>query len=362
MDMLAKFWESSEISLEPVCFAETPEGGMTGGTLLCEPVDGVKLVSHDGRTEYEEGRDYALEGKRIVLTPDTRIPVLERRYYCLPYDGAEEHDWLRLPGGEEYFDIFDSVYHWQCLASYTHASRWTDFTPRCGAANLPRTMKKLREGGELRLMFYGDSITAGWEASGCDEECIDVRTAKPFRLHRHRWPYLPAWPELVASALGRACLDTRIDKCNRGAGGSTNQWGIDHARELVGPFRPDLTVVAFGMNGATDPPERYRRDIETIMDLIRADSPDCEFLLVSPMIPNEEMIHYRVNTLGAMEEALESIAAMQKGVAAAPVHSVFEAVLRAGKSYYEITGNCINHPNDFSVRLYAQTILASLGL
>ena len=27
----------------------------------------------------------------------------------------------------------------------------------------------------------------------------------------------------------------------------------------------------------------------------------------------------------------------------------------------ELTGNCINHPNDFSIRIYAQTILSILG-
>jgi acyl-CoA thioesterase I len=34
--------------------------------------------------------------------------------------------------------------------------------------------------------------------------------------------------------------------------------------------------------------------------------------------------------------------------------------LLARKSYYDVTGNGLNHPNDFGHRLYAQVILAQL--
>ena len=361
MQELMKFWEGGEVLREPVCFARMPDGTLTGGTLLYTPTRIVSVTSHDGSVTYEPGRDYTLTGRTLSLTPDSRIPVLEREIYCKPYDGTPERAWLRLPGGAEYLEIYPWVYRWQILVSYTHADTWQDVTPAADTAALPRTMEKLAQGGEYRLMFYGDSITAGWEASGCDEEVIDVRTAKPFHLKLDRWPHLPAWPELVTGELRRAFPGAEIVKANRGAGGSTTAWGVEHAAELVNDFRPDLTVVAFGMNGPCDPPEEHRAQIEAILDIIRDANPACEFLMVSAMVPSDELAAYQGNTLGAMEQALYEIAAARPGVTVAPVHRMFEAVRRAGKSYYEITGNCINHPNDFSVRVYAQTILSVLG-
>ena len=32
------------------------------------------------------------------------------------------------------------------------------------------------------------------------------------------------------------------------------------------------------------------------------------------------------------------------------------------KIYWDMTGNHVNHPNDFMVRIYAQTLLGTLGL
>jgi hypothetical protein len=50
------------------------------------------------------------------------------------------------------------------------------------------------------------------------------------------------------------------------------------------------------------------------------------------------------------------------GVAAVPVNTMFHELIRCGKKYMDISGNCVNHPNDFSVRIYAQVILSVLGL
>jgi acyl-CoA thioesterase-1 len=47
------------------------------------------------------------------------------------------------------------------------------------------------------------------------------------------------------------------------------------------------------------------------------------------------------------------------GVVIADVTSLWSALL-ARKSQYDLSGNGINHPNDFGHRLYAQTILGLL--
>ena len=47
-------------------------------------------------------------------------------------------------------------------------------------------------------------------------------------------------------------------------------------------------------------------------------------------------------------------------VGVANVTEMHKAMFDAGKRYRDLTGNNINHPNDFVVRLYAQVILKTL--
>ena len=187
------------------------------------------------------------------------------------------------------------------------------------------------------------------------------RDCQAFYLRINRPPYVPAWAELVTRKLRTAYPSAEIQKWNRGAGGSTTAWGVAHAKELVCPHKPDLVVLAFGMNSLRDPAQVYRTQIDTIIRTVREDAPACDFLLVSPMIPSPEIAGFVENTLAQQEAALWEIAHATAGTGVAPVHMMSTELLQRGKTYYELTGNCINHPNDFSVRLYAQTVLTALG-
>ena len=223
-------------------------------------------------------------------------------------------------------------------------------------------MEKLRAGGDFHLTLYGDSITAGWEASGCNERAIDMVTLGEYHVSLWHAPYQPAWAELVTNALQARYPQSTVIKTNRAAGGSTVQWGVEHAAELVPPCKPDLIMLGFGMNSMQESAEDYRRAILSIIRTIRKECPDCEFVLVSPMIPNPEIKGFQNNQLPAQQDVLYQIAAELEGVCIAPVHSVFREMTARGKHYLELTGNCINHPNDFSVRVYAQTVLRTLGV
>ena len=79
------------------------------------------------------------------------------------------------------------------------------------------------------------------------------------------------------------------------------------------------------------------------------------------MIPNPEIRSFQHNQLPAQQDALYQIAAESEGICVAPAHSMFRELVAHKKHYLELTGNCINHPNDFSIRIYAQTILSILG-
>lgn len=357
-----KIWEGDYIQHEPVCFAVDGKGTLVGGKLLRGSGEILDVSSWDGTIHYRQGEDYCVTPEGLELLDGSRIPVLPRSVYCKPFTGQPETAWVRLPGGNEYMEVVSDVYRYQVLVSYRCMQDWQGFRPAPQVDRLPGTMERLKQGRGLNLVFYGDSITAGWEASGADEHAIDMVDLGAYHVRIQHPPYQPVWAELVTQSLREHFPDCPIRKVNRAAGGSTTLWGLENAATLVDPCLPDLVVLAFGMNSMNDPPQLYREQIAGILEEIRRTHPDCEFLLVSPMMPNQEIAGFQNHRLAEHQQQLEALCAENKGVALAPVHSVFREMEGLGKHYLELTGNCINHPNDFSIRVYAQCILAALGL
>lgn len=362
MTLLSRIWKNNTVYQEPVCFSENASGALLGGTLIYRPSQVLEAVSWDGQIRYEEGIDYQVAGCRILRTEQSRIPFLHRSAYIRPYTGQTETAWLRLPGGREYAEIFPDIYRYQVLVTYRHEERWEQPLSHDQSARLSRSFRLLNEGSEFHLVFYGDSITAGWEASGCDEPAVDLMTLEDCHAVVNRPPYMPSWAELVTDTLRRQFPNCSVHKYNRAAGGSTTGWGCRHAAALVTPCAPDLVVLGFGMNSLQDPPEQYVSEIRQIIQDIRRSHPLCEFLLLSPMVPNPEIAGFQNNALSDQQNALRDLAGREAGIALAEVHSLFLALMERGKEYLALTGNCINHPNDFSVRIYAQCILDTLGI
>lgn len=360
---LQKVWEGNTVYAEPVCFFNSNKDCEISKELLYEPSKILKVESVDGSHIYEEGKDYIIQGKKILRTKNSAIPVLSKEDYIAHFNGEEYAQWLRLTDCDEYYvKLFTDVIQYQVLVTYSHDQVWEGFVPENVTALLPRTMQILAQKQHLNLVFYGDSITAGWEASGRDEYAIDMNSLGEFHNFYHRPPYLPAWVSLVTNTIMEHYGYDDITKVNRGAGGSTSSWGCTNAAKLVNPHKPDLSVIAFGMNNLQDEPEKFEQEITEIITTIRNSNPYCEFLLVSAMTANTEIKGLADNKLAQHQESLFRLQKSMNGVAVAPVNSMFQELHRHGKQYFDITGNCVNHPNDFSVRIYAQMILAALGI
>lgn len=362
-EFLYPLWEGAQVNGESICFCEDEAGRIGGGNLLYAPVQILSVQSADLERTYEEGRDYRLEGRRIVPVPGGRLPVYAGTQYCPPYTGAPETNWLRTVDGRRYLAVAPEIQRHQLWVTYTHQEKWQGPQVPIQINRLPRTLARLREGKALTIAFLGDSITGGWEASGQHEHIVRGDPPEPREAITARPPYMPAWAELLVRQLRRVYKHAGIQKINDGCGGQTSQWGRRHAKTLMEEARPDLLILGFGMNQLHNDRTAFGADMRAIMETTREICPEAEFLLFSSMPPNTLAANFQGHKLAEQEQALYDIRQELPDwpIAVAPVFEMFSFLLKAGKIYPELTGNNVNHPNDFSARIYAQVLLYTLG-
>ena len=98
-----------------------------------------------------------------------------------------------------------------------------------------------------------------------------------------------------------------------------------------------------------------------MIDAIHANNPDCAVIVVGTSVPNNETDWYYGNQRLYVNEllTLESESGKYDNVAVTNMTAMHEHLLKI-KRFRDITGNNINHPNDFVVRIYAQVLLQTL--
>jgi acyl-CoA thioesterase I len=318
--LIDPFWLSATMYRESVMFVESA-GSTTSARLIFRPDEILAVQSASADISYVEGDDYQIDRQdaRIVRTPGSRIPSVDLG--AIPSAGSLTH-------------------HRTTVVTYTHGDRWKGFVP-AHARELPRVLRRLERREPLTICLCGDSISEGYDASG----------------FHHLPPYQPPFAMLVALGLPQR-TGPRIQFHNFGTGGWTTADALWDS-ERITAVHPDLVVVAFGMNDASyaDAGE-YVLNMSTLLERVRADVPDTEFLLVSPMLPTPEcrwLVHSR------FAEYRDGLATLTgEGVALADVTRLWTDLI-VQKNPHDLSGNGWNHPNDFGHCIYAQTILAVLS-
>jgi lysophospholipase L1-like esterase len=338
-EALRPIWRGRLMSDETLL--PTSYDGKPAEANLAFPASRVLRVRNYALTEtYEEGRDFSIEGRTLRLTPASRIPFLSfDQMYHNNRDAKpgvlKASDGTYLTFGEG--DWFNSR---QLVVTYEHDEPWEGPVP--APALLPGTFARLKAGKPLKLAVFGDSISVGASASG--------NSSKP--------PFLPNWAKLLARELATK-YGSEITLTNPSLGGMRSDWGRKMAEGLLAHEKPDLVILGFGMNdgGGAVPPDVFAANTRAMMESVRKENPDAEFILLMSFQPNS-----RWRSLDPMPAYLDALKAMEApGVAVADVWSP-HAYLLKNKTYWDMTSNGVNHPNDFLVRLYAQILLARLGV
>jgi lysophospholipase L1-like esterase len=340
-DLLRPVWQGREIVNETL-LPTSCDGASAEANLAFIPSRVVSVKNYALTKTYVEGEDYIMDGRTLRLTENSSIPFFG-------YGELYHHDPNAKPGAMRTLDggylTFSETAYFndkQLAVTYEHDDAWDGPIPASAGKFLPRTFQTLKKGRTLKLVVFGDSISFGASASGT---CI-------------RAPWMPRWGDLVAEELHRA-YGAEIDYINPSLGGMVSSWGRDTVDGLVSFEKPDLVIIGFGMNdaGGGVSAEQFVANTRSMMASVRKKNPAAEFILLMSFQPNPQW-----RTPDLMQNYLEAFKSMEgKGVAVADVWSVHGYLLKH-KTYWDMTGNHVNHPNDFMTRIYAQTLLATLGV
>lgn len=343
----------------------------------------IAVRSYDLKTLYVEGKDYVLTSDGKLSIPNgSSIPSVDySRFFTTPY--TDGNSWLNgydkdgTRGGVVNWGSAGEIHNYQISVTYTHSDKWNGIVPTNQIDKLPSLKSKLQNGEKVTAVFYGDSITAGWNASGMYETETYIynngnprkRTSREVEARNINGkyttiaPYAPSWPRAVTQELQDKYPKANVEYHNLSCSSSNSaNFGIKYTDAVIAE-NPDVVFLGFGTNEAGRGKDQFKIDTLTIMEAIKAKRPDCAFVLVSAEVPNENVDQYKKGNLDKFEQAYYELQAENKNIqiAVAPVNKVSRYV-NSKKRFEDITGNNINHPNDFGVRVYISTLMQTLGL
>lgn len=340
---LSPFWLAGEVR-EPLFFIEGAGTDRPQGKLLFKAIDNISVESATREKQFEAGKDYKVDAAAgtIELPAGSTVPVTtQEQLYPLMTSNLPK---IARQAGDPQRGIFfgeAAQYHRLQVEAKYHVKpgQWDGRIPKYAGDMLPKTIAKLKSKQPISVMLCGDSISAGANAS--------LMTKAP--------PGCPAYGELTALALEHH-FGSKVAFTNYAVGGWTSGNGLQQAKDNgIGKAKPDLVIIAFGMNDVFQRnAAAYQENIRGIMETVRADAPDAEFILVATMLGNAEW-GMPVEQFPLYRDALAKLCG--PGVALADMTSMWEALLKR-KTFYDLTGNGVNHPNDFGHCVYAQVLLA----
>ena len=343
LHLLDPVWQGDVVFSESTVLLQETEGGPLVGRLAFPASEIIEAHSSN--------RELTLDPKsQIKITPKgtIEIPVDSKAAYIktadlFPKTGSpmsykhrvNQPDVSLLYGPGRWF------HDHQIEVTYRRKEfTWKGTTPHFAAEKLPRTIARLKAGEPLTIGVSGDSISAGGDASGLNNVA----------------PYMPSFPDLVAAQL-RASTKSEITLKNRAIGGWSIANGNADLDKLLAE-KPQLIIMAYGMNdvGRRDP-DWFGDQTEQFIKKVRATDPNIEMILVAPMLGHVEWVHTPREMFYLYRDELQQRCG--PGIVLADLTDLWHELLQQ-KHDLDLTGNGLNHPNDFGHRLYAQVILALL--
>lgn len=338
-------WKSEIVTRESCVLLQKDASAPIEAKLAFQPAEILSVTTADRSHQYQASSEFQqTPGSNVLVfqSASPLLPILDADLYLpvgAPHSykhrmGNPDQNLLYRPGRWFHDHNAEVTYRRDMTASPLK-----DVTITYGT--LPRTLATLASGQPLTVGVSGDSISTGLDASD--------KTAAP--------PFQPGYPELVVAQL-RVLSDSDVSLVNRAVSGWSIANGVADLDKLLAE-KPDLLIVAYGMNdvGRRDP-AWFAQQTSLLIENARKADPEIEILLASTMLGNGEWVHTPRDMFEVYRDELKKL--VQPGVALADVTQVWTEMLKQ-KPDFDLTGNGLNHPNDFGHRLYAQALLQVLA-
>lgn len=321
------------------------EKGRLLGRLAFPPIEILKVYNPVKEIYLQEGEDFFVVGKELVFKESEELQ-----------ESSFQEEWLlgkNLPKDIENLGSQYKIDDVLLIGARELAAFQFRVTYKCKKPNFPQMVEfgenlnslkaKIREGKEIKIILYGDSICNAANSSG--------EAGVP--------PFERAWYEIAlercCEAYGNPCMKI----FNRSRSGYGTDWGAQAAEEKI--EEADLLIVAFGMNDAADTNLSARNFEKNIRKILASrKNGDCDFILISSILPNPQNELFRYDLRKIYAEKLREICKEKNG---AFINMTCISEFYIGKKRYcEISGNNFNHPNDFIYKFYADALaIACIG-
>jgi hypothetical protein len=153
------YWSGEIVYNEAVFPLEDQSGTVSDVSLMYKAAQIVSVRNSLLDTLYVEGRDYE-------LTADGKLRILEGGdIETIPYNkvyGYDSEGWYHNEGLDGQIIGWGEIsfYHYsQISVTYIPAEEWSGFVPDPKGELLPKTIERLTGGGDLNIVYLGDSIT-----------------------------------------------------------------------------------------------------------------------------------------------------------------------------------------------------------
>lgn len=347
------FWAGNIVYNECVMPIRNKDGSFGPLDLMYKATEIISVKSYSFDVTYTEGMDYRLtkDGK-LEIMPTGRIRIYD--YTKLHptaasgtvedanhYPHADDDDFEFWSGGAE-------ISRMNVVVTYIHNDTWSAPVPENQAESLPKTMSKLMHKESLKIVVAGDSVSTGANGS----KFLGIA------------PYADSYPEMTAAALVGKFGNDNITLVNSAIGGTMSRYDNTKLENTIIKYSPDLVIICFGMNDSSCDRvgisvDEFRQNMSGQIEYIKNRLPNAEILLLSSLYGNR--LTFPADRYEEHAAVLHELAAKYNGVGVADPQMI-EKVLLEKKEYASFMADNMVHPNDYGMRLIAQTILGALDV
>lgn len=351
---MTPIWEGDTVYNESVCLLLNEQGEFDPVSLLYDATEIVSVRSGRLDKKYIEGKDYSLVNGKLQLNKDSGFMKIAYNDYYIKYEPSGE----KLPHVSEngvwlYYSEGSYFHDRQIAVTYKHKSSFDEeFIPESKGDRLSKLHVKLAAKQPVNIVLYGASNETGCNSSSFIEAA----------------PFAPIYPEMMQAQLRKIYGYDEITVDNSlSVGGMASDYGVANL-DKVAAKDPDLVIVNFGINDAYyRPVGEYARNMKTIVEYIKTNCPQADIILGHGPYTNPEVGRaVGFEYMDSLNEMLDQYGAElykleEDGVVVADLCKI-DGYLLQRKRFADMTGNNINHNNDFKARVVAQTFVKTIEI